>query len=90
MQIYLPLPSHYVFCTKNYFLPKKSEVKSEILNQSPKLISFLLFNYSMLTIRIVEYYSEVENSTNTNIEYHYSVPTIRSQLFKYWNSSNNS
>ena len=56
---------------------KKSEVKSKILNQSPKLITFLLFNYSMLTIRIIEYYSEVENSANTNTEYHYLVPTIR-------------
>ena len=43
----------------------------------------LVFNYSMLTIQIVKYYSEVKNSTNTNIEYHYSVPTIS-------NSSNNS
>ena len=64
-------------CQKTNSYKKKSEVKSEILNQSPKLITFLLFNYSMLTIRIVEYYSEVENSTNTNTEYHYLVPTIR-------------
>ena len=41
------------------------------------IIKFLLFDYSMLTIRIVEYYSEVENPTNTNTEYHYLVPTIR-------------
>ena len=31
----------------------------------------------MLNIWIVEYYSEVENPTNTNTEYHYSVPTVR-------------
>ena len=66
-----------VFVQKTNSYEKKSEVKSKILNQSPKLITFLLFNYSMLTIRIDEYYSEVENSTNTNTEYHYSVPTIR-------------
>ena len=52
------------------------------------IIKFLLFDYSMLTIRIVEYYSKVKNLTNTNIKYHYSVPTI--QIFKYSNSSNNS
>ena len=49
---------------------KKYRVKSEILNKSPKLIlviTFLIFNYSVLTIQIVEYYSEVEHSTNTNI-----------------------
>ena len=68
------------FLDNNLILTKKWKVKTEILNQSPKLIviiTFLLFNYLMLTIRIVKYYSEVENSTSTNIEYHYSVPTIR-------------
>ena len=43
---------------------KKSEVKIEILNQSPQLIvkiTFLLFNYLMLTIRLVKYCSEFEN-----------------------------
>ena len=66
-----------VFVQKTNSYEKKSEVKSKILNQSPKLITFLLFNYSMLTIWIIEYYSEVENSANTNTEYHNSVPTIR-------------
>ena len=34
----------------------------------------------MLTIQIVEYYLEVENSTNTKTKYHYLVPTI--QIFE--------
>ena len=81
MQIVQDCSSNSIwFLDNNLILTKKWKVKTEILNQSPKLIviiTFLLFNYLMLTIRIVEYYSEVENSTSTNIEYHYSVPTIR-------------
>ena len=38
----------------------------------------------MLTIRIVEYYSEVENSVNMNTEYHYSVTMSLNMLFVFF------
>ena len=69
-----------LFCWKIACIRKKMWKTSEILNQSPKLIAiiqFLLFDYSMLTIQIVEYYLEIENPTNMNTEYHYLVPTIQ-------------
>ena len=78
----------FSFLSKNCLHKKNMLKTNEISNQSPKLIAiikFLLFDYSMLTIWIVEYYSEVENQRTR-------IPntTLRSQLFEYSNSSNNS